>query len=153
MTTEQVEALGLTIEKLSPTIGAEISGIDLTEELSDDFVAYLSHLLVEYKAIFFRDQDITTEQHLAFGRRFGELEVHPFAGSASIRNKKGYSEVLELHFNRDRSPQGADIWHSDVTWRQEPSLGSILRARICPSCGGDTLYADMEAAYEGLDEA
>lgn len=135
----QVEAadLGLAVEKISPAIGARIDGLDLREELSEDLVACLMSLLVEYKAIIIRDQDITTEQHVAFSRRFGELEVHPFAAYAlKVQNKEGYPEVMRLHFNRDVRAVGAAVWHSDVTWRQEPSLGSVIRSLICPPAEG-----------------
>ena len=97
--------------------------------------------------MFFRDQDITTEQHLAFARRFGALEVHPFAPS-----KPGYPEVLAITHDRD-SRGRENTWHSDVTWREVPSLGSILRAVEVPPVGGDTLFADMAAAYAGLSDA
>ena len=96
--------------------------------------------------VFFRDQDITTEQHLDFARNFGALEVHPFAPE-----KPGYPEVLAITHNRE-SRGKENMWHSDVTWRLEPSLGSILRSLEVPDVGGDTLFADMYAAYERLSE-
>jgi len=102
--------------------------------------------LLEYKVVFFRDQRISTEQHLAFARRFGDLETHPFAP-----RKDGYPEVLLLEKN-ERMGGFENVWHSDVTWRLEPSLGSVLRARKVPDVGGDTLFCDMYAAYEGLDD-
>jgi taurine dioxygenase len=132
---------------MSPTIGAEIAGIDLREDLSVDTVDELRRALVAWKVIFFRDQNLTTEQHLAFARRFGTLEVHPFAPA-----KPGYPEVLDLTHD-EGSPGQENLWHSDVTWRLEPSLGSVLLNRECPAVGGDTLFADMEAAYEGLPES
>jgi taurine dioxygenase len=96
--------------------------------------------------LFFRDQPITTEQHLAFARRFGELEVHPF-----IPGNTEHPEIVHLTHDRDR-PGRENTWHSDVTWRERPSLGSILRAVEIPPVGGDTLFADMYAAYEGLSD-
>ena len=97
--------------------------------------------------LFFRDQDITTEQHLAFARRFGALEEHPFAP-----HKPDYPEVLAITHDRD-SRGKENTWHSDVTWREAPSLGSILRAIELPPVGGDTLFADMARAYDGLSDA
>lgn len=132
------------ITLLSPTIGAEISGVDLSTTLSDATFAAIEGALIDHKVIFFRDQDLTTEQHLAFGRRFGELEVHPFAPE-----KPGHPEVLAITHD-ERSKPRENIWHSDVTWRLQPSLGSILRAIEVPATGGDTLFSDMEAAYDGL---
>jgi len=136
----------LTLQPLSPTVGAEISGVDLARTLDDATLAELRRALLEYKVIFFRDQDITTEQHLAFARRFGALETHPFAP-----HKEGYPEVLLLEKNEEVGGY-ENVWHSDVTWRLQPSLGSVLRAREVPEVGGDTLFCDMYAAYDGLDD-
>jgi taurine dioxygenase len=138
------ETRTLTYSLLSPTIGAEISGVDMREQLSDAVIDELRSLLVAYKVLFFRDQAITTEQHLDFARRFGQLEVHPFAPA-----KPDFPEVLAITHDAD-SPGRENAWHSDVTWRLEPSLGSVLRNTVCPDIGGDTLFADMEAAYDGL---
>ncbi len=147
--TEQVlkaQALPFRMEPLTPGIGAEIHGIDLREPLSDETLAGLRAALLDRKVIFFRDQRITTDQHLDFARRFGELEVHPFAP-----HKPGYPEVLAITHD-EKNPGRENTWHSDVTWRLEPSLGSILHALEVPPVGGDTLFADMVAAYEGLDD-
>jgi taurine dioxygenase len=134
----------LTFEPLSPTIGAEVHGIDVGSDLSDDTIATLRQGLLDHKVLFFRDQHVTTEQHLAFGRRFGELEIHPVTPA-----QQEHREVLVIRHDENR--RGVEnTWHSDVTWRPEPSLGSILRAREVPPVGGDTLFADMQAAYEGL---
>jgi taurine dioxygenase len=145
-TVQDLSVQGLTVRRLSPTIGAEVSGLDLGDELSDSVIAALRGALLDHKVLFFRDQDITTDQHLAFGRRFGELEVHPFA-----INKPGYPEVLAITHDADH-PGRENGWHSDVTWRLQPSLGSILRCIECPPVGGDTLFADMYAAYDGLPQ-
>lgn len=131
---------------LSPSIGTEVHGIDLAGDNDQTVIDYLSDLLVERKVIFFRDQDISMDAHVAFARRFGELEVHPFTD-----NNPDHPEVIHLINDEQRPPQ-INVWHSDVTWREEPSLGSILRAREVPEVGGDTLFANMEAAYDGLDE-
>jgi taurine dioxygenase len=137
----------LHFEPLSPTIGAEVSGIDIREDVSDETIAGVRQGLLDHKVLFFREQHITTEQHLAFGRRFGELEVHPVTPL-----DQEHREVLEIRHDENR--RGVEnTWHSDVTWRPEPSLGSILRARSVPPVGGDTLFADMYAAYEGLPES
>src|SRR5476649_153726 len=138
------QAATLTVEPLTPSIGAEVSGIDLCQPLSQETKQSLREALLDWKVLFFRDQDITTEQHLAFARNFGDLEVHPFAP-----HKPGYPEVLAITHDRDR-PGKENTWHSDVTWRERPSLGSILRALEVPPVGGDTLFADMAAAYDGL---
>lgn len=134
------------LEHLSPRIGTVVHGIDLADTNSTT-IDWLTELLVERKVIFFRDQAIAVEAHIAFARQFGELEVHPFFETG----KSQHAEVIHLDNDRDNPPY-INIWHSDVTWRAEPSLGSILRARVVPAVGGDTLFANMEAAYEGLDD-
>ena len=142
--TVEPAAAGLEIAPMSPTIGAEISSIDMAQPLSSEQQGALYQALVDWKVVFFRDQDISREQHLSFARNLGELEVHPFAPHA-----EGYPEILAISHNADR-PGQENGWHSDVTWRLEPSLGSILRCHECPAVGGDTLFSDMYAAYEGL---
>lgn len=141
-----VETAAFSIAPLTPTIGAEISGIDLSKPMTAGLLAALRQALLDWKVIFFRDQDITTEEHLAFARAFGELEVHPFAPQ-----KPGYPEVLAITHDRD-SKGRENAWHSDVTWRLCPSLGSVLRAIEVPEVGGDTLFSDMYAAYDGLSD-
>ena len=137
---------GMTITPMTPTIGAEVEGIDLTRPLDAGVAAALRQALLDWKVLFFRDQDITTDQHLAFARHFGDLEVHPFAPQ-----KAGYPEVLAItHDEKNRGKE--NTWHSDVTWRLEPSLGSVLRSLEIPPVGGDTLFADMYAAYDGLKD-
>ena len=131
----------------SPTIGGEISGIDLRQPLNEHQVEGIRAALLDRKVLFFRDQNITTDQHLDFARNFGDLEVHPFAP-----HKDGYPEILAITHDGDH-PGQENGWHSDVTWRQQPSLGSVLRCIECPSRGGDTLFADMYAAYDGLPAA
>lgn len=135
------------ITPLTPRIGAEIEGVDLGGKLSDEDIAEIYRALLTYKVIFFREQDISEEQHIAFGRRFGELEIHPVTPK-----DQPFPEIFHLKTVPHRKT-GANMWHSDVTWREKPSLGSILRGRIIPEIGGDTMWADMVAAYEGLSPA
>jgi alpha-ketoglutarate-dependent sulfate ester dioxygenase len=129
------------------TIGAELSGLDLRTDLPDEVIAEVRQALLDHKVVFFRDQHLTAAQHVAFARRFGELEVHPF-----LKSNDDLAELVRF----EKSPEVGGYengWHSDVTWRAEPSMGSILRAVEVPPSGGDTLFADMYAAYEGLDDA
>lgn len=137
---------GLTIRPMARTIGAEVSGIDLRQPLTDAQRDGVYQALLDWKVIFFRDQDITCEQHLAFARQFGGLEVHPFAPAHD-----GPPEVLPIAHTPE-NPGRENLWHSDVTWRLEPSLGSVLRCIKGPQMGGDTLFADMYAAYDGLSD-
>lgn len=133
------------VEQLGATIGAEIRGVDLNEA-DDETVGELWHALLTYKVIFFRDQDLTPAGHVAFARRFGDLEVHPF-----IKANPDHPELVR--FEKDASVGGFENgWHSDVSWRERPSMGTVLRAVKVPPNGGDTLFADMYAAYDGLDD-
>lgn len=143
---ERLDALRfdrIGIIPLGATCGAEVTGVDLGDVDQATF-AEIEKAFLDYKVLFFRDQDITTDQHVAFAARFGELEEHPF-----IPAKEGYEMVVDL--KKDEHIKGVEnVWHSDVSWRQIPSLGSVLRAAEVPGVGGDTLFADMEAAYAGL---
>lgn len=136
----------LSITPVTVNIGAEIAGVDLRENLPDEVIAEIRQALLDWKVIFFRDQDITQEQQIAFGRRFGELEIHPLTDADQPN-----PEVL--HIKTGTRVATAASWHSDVTWREAPPLGSILRARIVPPVGGDTMWSDQVAAYEGLSPA
>jgi taurine dioxygenase len=130
--------------QMSPAIGAEQIGADLTKP-TDTLVSEVRAALLRYKVVFFRDQDITRAQHLAFARKFGELEIHP-----ATPKEQPDREVLRIaHGPNSRGVENS--WHSDVTWREEPSLGSILRAIELPPIGGDTLFSNMVMAYEELD--
>ncbi|MCU1392512.1 MAG: taurine dioxygenase [Ilumatobacteraceae bacterium] len=130
--------------QLTPTIGAELIGLDLAGPLDDSLIAEVRRALLEFKVVFFRDQHIDRAQHIAFARRFGELEIHP----ATPRDAE-HREILRIeHGPNSRGTE--NNWHSDVTWRERPSLGSILRAIELPPVGGDTLFSDMYAAYDGL---
>lgn len=139
---------GFELEHIAPSLGTIVHGIDLRTLPDAATHAFLYELLVQRKVIFFRDQDLTPEQHIEFSRLFGELEVHPF-----IENREGYPEIVVLRADDKHPPVATDVWHSDVTWRPEPSLGSVLFSRIAPPTGGDTCWANMEAAYDGLDDA
>lgn len=136
----------LTIERLSPQIGAIIHGVDLSLPVDGAVYEEIYQALLDYKVIFFRDQRISSEQHIAFASQFGELEVHPFTP-----NKEGMPEIICLTHNKKSKGQ-ENVWHSDVTWREKPSLGSVLRALEVPDVGGDTLFANMEAAYDDLSQ-
>lgn len=131
---------------LGSTIGAELRGIDVAGPLSDAAVAEIRRALHEYKVIFFRDQRMDAASQVAFARRFGELEVHPFLPANT-------SEPTVVKFEKSAKVGGFENgWHHDVTWRECPSMGAILRAIEVPPSGGDTLFADMVAAYEGLPD-
>ena len=132
---------------LGSTVGAEISGVDLTVELPDEVIAELRRDLYDHKVIIFRDQRMNPGQRVAFARRLGELEVHPF-----LPSNTGEPELVR--FEKTAEVSGYEnSWHHDVTWRACPSMGAVLHAVSVPDHGGDTLFADMYAAYDALDEA
>lgn len=136
----------LDVRPMTPAIGAEILNIDLGSANICDSIPSIRAALLKYGVIFFRDQELTQEQHIAFARHFGELEVHP----ATPKDQPN-PEVLRIaHGPKSRGQE--NNWHSDVTWREKPSLGSILLAREVPDVGGDTLFANMHLAYERLSE-
>tara|TARA_A100001035_G_scaffold169250_1_gene134308 strand:+ start:1108 stop:1974 length:867 start_codon:yes stop_codon:yes gene_type:complete len=138
--------LPFKVNRLSPNIGAELLDIDLSHDLDEETYKNIYQALLVYKVIFFRKQDLSTEEHLKFAKHFGELEVHPFAP-----HKNGFPEVLCITHN-EKNKGRENTWHSDVTWREIPSLGSILRMIEGPKVGGDTLFSDMHLAYEGLPD-
>src|SRR5580700_9860648 len=134
-------------KQLGATVGAELSGVDLTTELPDAVIDEVRQALYDYKVIFFRDQPMTPSQHVQFARRFGDLEIHPF-----LPSNTGEPELVR--FEKSAEVSGYEnSWHHDVTWRERPSMGAILHAVSVPERGGDTLFADMYAAYESLDDS
>ena len=134
----------IDIRPLTPAIGAEIYGIDLGAPDIADHVPAIHAALLAHKVIFFRDQHISATQHIEFARHFGALEVHP----ATPKDQE-HQEILRIAHGPD-SRGSENNWHSDVTWREKPSLGSILRAIEVPQVGGDTLFADMHLAFLSL---
>jgi taurine dioxygenase len=134
-------------EKVGPHLGAEIHGVDTSKPLDEATVKAINQALLEHQVIIFRDQDISIEQQIAFGENFGELSVHPFAPNVSET-----PELIVLDNFGDREPNRTDIWHSDETFHDTPPMGTILRAKIAPKVGGDTVLCSMTAAYEGLSD-
>jgi taurine dioxygenase len=131
--------------QLGATVGAELSGVDLTTELPDAAIDEIRQALYDYKVIFFRDQPMTPTQHVRFARRFGNLEIHPF-----LPSNTGEPELVR--FEKTAEVSGYEnSWHHDVTWRECPSMGAVLHALSVPDHGGDTLFCDMYAAYDALD--
>lgn len=136
----------IAVDRLTPVIGAEISGIDLGSPSEAQF-AEIARALAENQVIFFRDQHLSPAAHLAFGRRFGELHVHPAAP-----HEPGEPALMRIHADANSKRANGEGWHSDVSCDEVPPMGSILRIHTCPPMGGDTLFASMYAAYESLSE-
>jgi taurine dioxygenase len=135
------------IVRLGGNIGAEIRGLDLRKPLSTAQFDALQAAFVRHEVLVFRDQDITLDEQMEFGRRFGELSIHPF--SPNLDDKR---EVIVLDYSADNPPALTDQWHADETFRIAPPALTILRAKVVPAYGGDTLFASMTAAYTGLSE-
>jgi taurine dioxygenase len=156
-TTQQ--SLPFAVAPLSGSIGAEITGIDLRRPLDDDTIAAIRSVWLDRKVVFFPGQHLTPEEHLGFATRFGT----PTEGHPVIPGLKGHPEVFEIDYSAPRElyanygdvstrRRGLD-WHTDVTFVARPPLGSILRAVVVPPAGGDTLFSDQQAAYDGLSSS
>jgi taurine dioxygenase len=139
-----VIATELDIRPISPVIGAEIHGLDLSLPLGDAVVAQVRAALAHHLVLFFPDQDLSPELQTTFARQFGEVTpAHPV-----IASLEGHPEVLPIDGREDR----ASWWHTDVTFLATPPLGSILHMRQAPSVGGDTMWVSLQAAYDALSE-
>jgi taurine dioxygenase len=135
----------LELHPLSGVLGVEVRGLDLSADLSTEQVAAVRAAFVEHHVLVFRDQDLSPEQQVRFGRYFGELDTHPF-----VEMNPDHPEVLDIITDpNDRANFGGG-WHTDVTFLDEPDLGSILYAVELPAVGGDTLFADQHAAHDAL---
>jgi taurine dioxygenase len=135
-------AARLSVHPLSPTIGAEIAGVDLSVPLDPDVVAAIRHALNTHHVVFFRQQSLTAEQQADFARQFGQVtEAHPVLPSIAENR-----EVLAIDGQVDR----ANWWHSDITFLDTPAMGSILYMLEAPEVGGDTMWASLQDAYDGL---
>ena len=137
----------IAVRRVGASLGAEISGVDLRRPLDAATVAAIDAALVAHEVIVFRDQKIDAEQQKAFGRHWGELTVHPFAPADGDA-----PELIVFDNDEKKPPWGTDMWHSDETFRAAPPMGTMLRAANVPAIGGDTLFASMSAAYEGLSD-
>lgn len=143
----RTERGGATITRVGVSLGAEIEGVDLTQPLADEAFHAVEAALVEHELIVFRDQNISSADLIAFGRRFGELTVHPFAPAEGDT-----PELITFRNDEATPPFGTDVWHSDETFRAEPPMATILCAKEVPVVGGDTVFASMSAAFEGLSD-
>ena len=142
-----VERAGVTVTRVGVNLGAEIAGVDLRRALSDEAFAVIQEALVEHELIIFRDQEITSDNLIDFGRRFGELTVHPF----SPHDEKA-PVLIKFRNDETNPPFGTDVWHSDETFRAEPPMATVLCAKEVPAVGGDTMFVSMSAAFDGLSE-
>jgi taurine dioxygenase len=134
----------LEIKPMAGALGAEVRGLDLSRELSDENTLRLRKLLNEYEVIFFRDQDISPGRQKALALTFGPLQTHP-----AYDTVEGFPEITILESKPDK-PTKIEAWHTDMTFREHPPMATVLKSVVVPPKGGDTLWSSMTAAYDGL---
>ena len=133
----------------APNLGAEITGVDLSQEISEAEFSEIEAAFLAYQVLFFKDQkEIPPQVHIDLGKRFGPLHSHPAAPTMA-----GYPEIFEIHATRHSKVANGEFWHSDVSCDEEPPLGTMLQIHILPPCGGDTMFSNMYAAYDALSDA
>jgi len=137
----------IRVEPLSTALGAEIGGIDLAVPPAEPVLSEIRHAFGQYGVIFFRDQELTPEHHLAFARRIGDIDVNRFFTAVP-----GYPEIAEVRKEPEQRRNIGNGWHTDHSYDLAPAMGSMLYAREVPMTGGDTLFASMYAAYEALSD-
>lgn len=139
----------LSLRPISGSLGAIVEGVDLSQDLDDATYAEIKQALLDYLVIFFRDQDITPGQQVEFGRRFGELHIHPF-----IPALEGHPEIIRLYAETGAKDtlRLANSWHEDLSYTNDPPLAAILRAMNVPSRGGDTMWVNLYKAYDTLSD-
>jgi len=138
---------GIEVHRHEGGCGAEVLGVDL-RDLGEPEMAALRRAYADNGVIFFRDQSLTEDNHIAFAKRWGEIDINKF-----FPHIEGYREIAEVKKEREQKTNIGGGWHTDHSYDQIPAMGSILVARVLPPEGGDTLFADMAAAYHALDDA
>ena len=148
----QLDDMDLSVSPVQGRFVAEIAGVDLSQPMTEERFAPIHDAYLEHSILVFRGQDLSNEQHIAFSRCFGELEIH----TAKHWLLPDFPEILVLSNRGEQGTKpivnGGAYWHSDITYKTKPPLGSLLYALDVPPEGGDTLFADMYAAYETLDD-
>ena len=136
----------MDIKLLSGALGAEVNGIDL-KDTSDKNFKKINDLLLEHKVIFFRNQSLTADEHIALAEKFGPLETHAY-----VKGLDKYPEIVRIIKGKDEKNQWGENWHSDVSYNEKPTKAVILKSIKIPPVGGDTCFSNMEIAWETLDE-
>ena len=135
----------IEVKPLTPAIGAVISGVDISEELSDEVIKQIRAAYLDHLVIFFRDQDLSPERLVAFAKRFGKISFYPF-----VKGMDDHPEVVEVKKREDEKINFGGLWHTDTSYLEKPPMGSVLVAKHVPAAGGDTLFANMYMAYDLL---
>ena len=135
----------IEVRPIAGALGAEIAGVDLAADLDNSAMAEIRQAFFDHAVVFFLDQQLTPEQHIAFARRFGEIDINKF-----FEQLEGYPEIAQVRKEPLDTQNGGGGWHTDHSYDAAPAMGSMLYARELPALGGDTLFASMYAAYEAL---
>ena len=136
----------MNVKLMAGALGAEVLGIDLTQQTNISTYHHIRQLLVEHEVLFFRNQDITAAQQYALAASFGPLQSHP-----AYDTVEGFPEITILESTADK-PSKIECWHSDMTFREHPPIGTVLRSKVIPEKGGDTLWSSMTSAYDALSQ-
>jgi len=131
---------------LSGALGAEVTGVDLKDSSTENW-NIINNLLLEHKALFFRDQNISSEEQIEFAKHFGPLERHIY-----VKGRDEYPEILRIIKQPDEKHQWGETWHTDVSYNPKPTKVIILKSLKIPPVGGDTMFSNMEIAYETLED-
>ncbi|MDE1173323.1 MAG: TauD/TfdA family dioxygenase [Parvibaculaceae bacterium] len=137
----------IEVKPISGALGAEIENVDLSRDLDNETFSDIHQAFLDHQVIFFRDQTMTPDQHKAFARRFGSLNVHPY-----VQGLEGHPEIIEIVKEPGDKVNFGGGWHSDMSFLEVPALGSVLYAIEVPPYGGDTLFASQYRAYEALSD-
>ncbi len=137
----------IEVERIAGSLGAEIAGVDLAQDLPEDVLAEIRQALLDNQVIFFRDQRLTPDRQLAFARRWGEIHLHPY-----MQGMDDYPEILEIVKTPQDKKNFGGSWHSDQMFTAKPAMGTMLYGKVIPSAGGDTMWTNQYLAYESLSE-
>ena len=136
----------ISVKRFAPNLGAEVTGVDLSEDIDEGQFSEILDAFHNYQVLFFKNQkEISPEMQVKFGKRFGDLHTHPAAPTMD-----GHPEVFEIHATKDSKIANGEFWHSDVSCDEMPPLGTMLQIHILPACGGDTMFSNMYSAYDSL---
>jgi len=136
----------ISLKRFAPNLGAEVTGVDVSEDIDDGQFSEILDAFHNYQVLFFKNQrEISPEMQVKFGKRFGDLHTHPAAPTMD-----GHPEVFEIHATKDSKIANGEFWHSDVSCDEMPPLGTMLQIHILPACGGDTMFSNMYSAYDSL---
>ena len=136
----------ISVKRFAPNLGAEVTGVDLSEDIDDGQFSEILDAFHNYQVLFFKNQrEISPEMQVKFGKRFGDLHTHPAAPTMD-----SHPEVFEIHATKDSKIANGEFWHSDVSCDEMPPLGTMLQIHILPACGGDTMFSNMYSAYDSL---